>query len=280
MFEPITGRYLRLSLEGRPHRLYVEEAGQGIPLLLLHTAGADGRQWRHLMNDEAVTRHFRCVAFDMPWHGKSSPPEGWQTQEYRLTTAAYTGMVMAVAEAMRLDRPAVIGCSIGGRIVLDLAAEHASRLRGVIGLQSSAFLAPYYDTEWLHHPHVHGGEVCAAVVSGLVSPHAPEAERWETLWHYMQGGPGVFRGDLHFYKGEGDLRPKLARIDTATCPVILLSGDYDYSCRPEDTRATAEAIPGARAAIMPGLGHFPMSEDYARLRPWLLPALDAIRARG
>ena len=79
----------------------------------------------------------------------------------------------------------------------------------------------------------------------------------------MQGGPGVFRGDLHFYAEEGDLRGKLARIDTARCPVALLTGEFDYSCRPEDTRATAAAIPGATAVIMPGLGHFPMSENFA-----------------
>jgi pimeloyl-ACP methyl ester carboxylesterase len=146
-------------------------------------------------------------------------------------------------------------------------------VRGVIGLQSAAFLSPYYDTSWLHHPHVHGGEVCGGIVSGLIGPHAPEASRWETLWHYMQGGPGVFRGDLHFYKGEGDLRPKLARIDTKRCPVHMLTGNYDYSCKPEDTEATAAAIPGAKVQIMKGLGHFPMSEDYAALRPYLLPVL-------
>lgn len=278
MIEPVTGRYLRLDLEGRPHRVYFEEAGRGVPLLLLHTAGSDGRQWRHLMNDAAVTSRFRCVAFDMPWHGKSSPPAGWQEGEYRLTTAAYAGMALAVAGALGLDRPVVMGCSIGGRIVLDLAAEHPDAVRAVIGLQSSAFVAPYYDTEWLHHPQVHGGEVCAAVVSGLIAPTAPAAERWETLWHYMQGGPGVFRGDLHFYKGEGDLRPKLARIDTRRCPVALLTGEYDYSCRPEDTRATAAAIPGAEVVIMPGLGHFPMSEDYPALRRHLLPVLDRFAA--
>ena len=273
MIEAITGRYIRLELEGRAHRLYFEEAGQGIPLLLLHTAGSDGRQWRGLLNDAEVTSRFRCVTFDMPWHGKSSPPEGWERETYQLTTARYTGMIMAVARALGLDRPVVMGCSIGGRIVLDLAAEHADDLRGVIGLQSAAFLSPYYDTSWLHHPYVHGGEVCGGIVSGLIGPHAPEASRWETLWHYMQGGPGVFRGDLHFYKGEGDLRPKLARIDTKRCPVHMLTGNYDYSCKPEDTEATAAAIPGAKVQIMKGLGHFPMSEDYAALRPYLLPVL-------
>lgn len=277
--EPITGRYWRIDIEGRPHRVYVEEAGEGIPLLLLHTAGSDGRQWRDLLNDAEVTRRFHCIAFDMPWHGKSSPPAGWQEEGYRLTTAGYTGLVLRMADALGLERPIVMGCSIGGRIVLDLAAEHPGRWRGVIGLQGSAFTGRYYDLSVLHHPHIHGGEVCGAIVSGLVAPTAPEAARWETLWHYMQGGPGVFRGDLHFYSEEGDLRPKLARIDTRRCPVVLLNGDYDYSARPEDARATAAAIPGAEAVIMPGLGHFPMSEDYAALRPHLLPVLEAMAAR-
>src|SRR4051794_10478495 len=52
VFEQIIGRYLHLELSGRQHRLYVEEAGHGTPLLCLHTAGADGRQYRALMNDE------------------------------------------------------------------------------------------------------------------------------------------------------------------------------------------------------------------------------------
>ena len=77
-FEPITGRYLHLDLLGKPHRLYVEEAGKGIPLLCLHTAGSDGRQFRGLMNDARITKNYRVIAFDMPWHGKSSPPAGWQ----------------------------------------------------------------------------------------------------------------------------------------------------------------------------------------------------------
>ena len=87
-FEPLIGRYLRLELGGRPVRVFVEEAGSGIPLLCLHTAGADSRQYRHLMLDEAVTAHFRVIAFDLPWHGKSFPPEGYQDEEYRLTTAS------------------------------------------------------------------------------------------------------------------------------------------------------------------------------------------------
>jgi pimeloyl-ACP methyl ester carboxylesterase len=276
-FEPIVGRYLNLDLLGRPHRLYVEQAGQGIPLLCLHTAGSDGRQYRALLNDERITEHFRVVVFDFPWHGKSSPPAGWQDEEYRLSTQDYTDIILTVMQALGLDRPIAMGCSIGGRIVLHLALEHPERFRALIGLQSAAHTEPYYDVSWLHRPDVHGGEVCAGVVSGLVGPDSPPKERWETLWHYMQGGPGVFKGDLYFYKIDGDIRDRVDRIDTKRCPLYLLTGEYDYSASPADTMEVAKRVPGSEFTVMKGLGHFPMSEYPERFLTYLLPVLAKIR---
>jgi pimeloyl-ACP methyl ester carboxylesterase len=277
VFEPTTGRYLNTTLLGRPHRLYVEEAGQGIPLLCLHTAGSDTRQFRGLMNDARVLANFRVIAFDMPWHGKSSPPEGWQHEEYKLSSHDYVRLIVETVDALGLDKPVAMGCSIGGRIVLHLAHQHPERFRALIGLESAAHSEPYYDLSWLHRPDVHGGEVCAGVVSGLVVPTAPEHGRWETLWHYMQSGPGVFKGDLFFYTKDGDIRDRLDQIDVKRCPLYLLTGEYDYSCTTEGTLEVARRT-GAPATIMKGLGHFPMSEDPEKFIGYLLPVLDKIRA--
>jgi len=277
-FEPIAGRYLPCTLLGEAHRLYVEEAGDGIPLLCLHTAGADSRQYRGLMNDKRVTDHFRVIAFDMPWHGKTSPPAGWQEREYQLTAPDYVRLILDVADALELDKPVAMGCSIGGRIVLHLAHQHPDRFRALIGLESAPYAEAYYDLSWLNRPDVHGGMVCAGVVSGLVAPTAPEQGRWETLWHYMQSGPGVFKGDLYFYTTkDGDVRDKLGEIDITRCPLYLLTGEYDYSCTTEATLAIAERT-GAPATIMKDLGHFPMSEDPERFTSYLLPVLEKIRA--
>jgi pimeloyl-ACP methyl ester carboxylesterase len=276
-FEPIIGRYVNMDLLGRPHRVYVEESGQGIPLLCLHTAGSDGRQYRALMNDPAITSAYRVIAFDMPWHGKSSPPAGWHNEEYSLTSLDYTTMILEIGAALELQEPVVMGCSIGGRIALHLALDHPERFRAIIALQAGAHVDPYYDLNLLHRPDVHGGEMCAAIVSGLVGPHAPEREKWETLWHYMQGGPGVFKGDLHFYKRDGDIRQRVALIDTKKCPLFLLSGEYDYSCTPQETLEVAASVAGSEATIMAGLGHFPMSEDPEKFMGYLRPVLDKIR---
>jgi pimeloyl-ACP methyl ester carboxylesterase len=281
-FEPVTARYLHLELGGLDHRIYLEESGapDGVPLLCLHTAGADARQFRGVVNDPEVLRTFRVIAFDLPYHGKSSPPAGWELGTYQLTATGYADTVLAVSDALELHRPIVMGCSIGGRLVLYLAADHPGRVGGVIGLQSGGHVDPYYDTGYLNRPDVHGGLACAGIVSGLIGPAAPEPDRWETLWHYMQGGPGIFQGDLHFYKVDGDVRDRLAAVDAQKCPVFLLTGEYDYSCSPADTLEVANAIPGAQMTIMTGLGHFPMSEDYHSFRPYLLPTLtSAVKAR-
>jgi pimeloyl-ACP methyl ester carboxylesterase len=273
--EPITGRYLNLEIDGVPHRIYFEEAGQGVPLLCLHTAGADSRQYRHLLNDPDVTNRFRVIAFDLPYHGRSNPPDGWWGERYLLTTAAYVASIRAVWSALGLERPVVMGCSMGGAIVLKLAADYQRELRGVIGLESSAF-APGRYNDYLHHPAIHGGELAASYTFGLCAPGSPESGPRENWWYYSQGGPGVYAGDVHFYSNDWDGRADLSRIDTRVCPVALLTGEYDYSCTPEMTRAVAAAIPGARLTIMKGMGHFPMIEHYAAFRAFLLPELEAL----
>ena len=276
MIEPMVGRYVHVDIDGVMNRIYFEEAGSGIPLVCLHTAGSDGRQWRHLLADAEFTKTFRIIAFDMPWHGKSNPPANWNGDEYRLTTARYTKTIRAFCAALDLDRPVVMGCSIGGRIVLNLAIDHATEFRALIGLEAADFQSPWYDTAWLNRPDIHGGEVCAALVSGLVAPQSPAAARMETLWAYKQGGPGVFKGDLYFYRVDGDLRGRVEAIDTGKCPLFLLTGEYDFSCSPEDTLRTAASIEGADVTIMEALGHFPMSENPDQFRRYIAPVLAKI----
>ena len=277
-FEPIQGRYFTLEIGGEPCRIYMEEAGQGIPLVCLHTAGSDARQFRHLLCDPDVTEHYRVIAFDLPWHGKSNPPPGFRDREYKLTTDSYKTTVMAICQALELDSPVIMGCSMGGRVVLHLALEHPDYFRAVVALEGADRLEPYYDLDWLHRPDVHGGEVCAAFVSAQVAPQSPDEFRWETLWHYMQSGPGVFKGDLYFYWHDGDFDDRSGLIDTTRCPVYLLSGEYDSSCTPERTWDTAKRIEGSYAVVMEGMGHFPMSENPQEFKRHLGPVLDTIRS--
>jgi len=283
--ESVVGRYLHTELNNRPHRIYFEGAvsPDDFPLLCLHTAGADGRQYRAILNDPEVTRHFRVIAFDLPWHGKSSPPPAFETEVYRLTTKLYVDTVMAVSRALQLDKPVVMGCSIGGRAVLHLALQHGAYFRAAVGLQSALYAEPganpaLRDLELVHRPDVHGGEAASAFVSCLISPTAPATDRWETLWHYAQGGPGIFMGDLVYYSADGDMRNvDLTPLRNSPCPLYLLTGEYDLSATPELTADLAAKVSARHFEVMAGLGHFPMSESPDQFLGYLRPVLDAIR---
>lgn len=282
--EPICGRYIRLAINGRPHRVYFEEAGQGIPLICLHTAGSDGRQYRHILNDPDITKNYRVIAFDLPWHGKSSPPAGFEEEVYALTTDSYMDIVMAIVDGLHLANPVVMGCSIGGRAVLHLALRHGDRFRAAIGLQSALYaedrsIGDPTPPSVLHRPDIHGGKTAGALMAGMIAPQSPAAERWETMWHYMQGGPGIFAGDLVYYFADGDLRNGLAEpLRNSECPIYLLSGEYDPSATPEMGRDLAELIDAAHFEVMRSVGHFPMSENPAAFREYLLPVLEKVRS--
>jgi pimeloyl-ACP methyl ester carboxylesterase len=277
-FDAAVGRYVHLSLGGEDHRVYFEEAGEGVPLLLQHTAGAHGVQWRHLFEDPWITSRFRLVAYDLPFHGKSLPPTSreWWSAPYRLTTAAAMDVPVALADALSLSRPVFMGCSIGGCLALDLARWHPEQFRAVIAVEAALKLEATPELlEGFWHPRV-SNEYKAHMMHGLMSPTSPEPYRRETVFAYSQGWPPAFSGDLHYYLEDHDLRGEATAIDTAKLGVHLLTGEYDYSATVAHGRGAHEAIAGSTFTVMKGLGHFPMSEDPERFMTYLRPVLESV----
>ncbi len=135
-------------------------------------------------------------------HGKSNPPASWDGSEYQLTTARYTETIRAFCRTLKMDKPVVMGCSIGGRIVLNLAIDHADEFHALIGLEAADFQAPWYDTRpGSTRPDVHGGEVCAALVSGLIAPQSPDASGPENVMGLQAGRPMCLQGRSLFLSG-------------------------------------------------------------------------------
>ena len=282
-FSDITGRYLYLTVDGHEYRVYLEEAGQGIPLVCQHTAGSDGRQYRHLLEDRDITSRFRVIAADLPYHGKSLPPMSkryWE-EEYRLTKDWFMRYWVGLVRELGLERPVYMGCSMGGHLAGDLALHHPEDFRACIGLEASLWSGEMdrLITQWWHHPRLSNESKPAAMMS-LCSPHAPEANVRETIWMYSQGAPPVFAGDLNYYGIEHDLRETAGNIDTRKCMLYVLSGDYDWSAHPAASKALADAVPGATYTLMEGMGHFPMAEDPPQFKRYLMPVLADIEKRA
>lgn len=273
--EPITGRYIHVPYAGEDYRVFYEEAGQGMPLVCLHTAGTDSREWRHQLCDPDINGSFRVIALDLPRHGKSIPPAGWWKEEYRLTATFYSEFVMAFCRELGLERPVIMGSSMGGNICLHLALNFEQDVRALIAIEACDY-SPGWWLDWLSNPHMHGGEVSATSVYGLMAPHSPEEYRRETWWYYAQSGPGIFKGDLYFYSVDHDFRNLVDRL-SGRVPMYFMTGVYDFACTPEMTEQTSRKVKGSECIIMEEIGHFPMCENPVTFKRYLMPVLAKIR---
>ncbi|MEM7095434.1 MAG: alpha/beta hydrolase [Actinomycetota bacterium] len=276
------GGYVYVPIDGHEYRIYFESAGSGIPVLLQHTAGAHSVQYRHLFECREITDRFRLIAYDLPYHGKSIPPvtAPWWEQEYRLTGDFLRQVPVSLAQALQLDGPVFMGCSVGGLLALDLSFHHPDVFRAVISLEGALRVGG--DTSQLDgffHPQVSNMSK-ARMMEGLCAPTSPLPYIKEVSQTYAAGWPPVFIGDLNYYINDYDLRERAGEIDTSQCEVHILNGDYDYSGTVERGLEAHRAIAGSTHVTMEGMGHFPMAENPAGFIPHLLPILEGIAERS
>lgn len=274
--DAVTGHYIYLVIDGIEYRVYYEESGKGVPMLLHHTAGADGRQFRFLMNDDEFTKDFRFIAPDLPYHGKSLPPFDypWWEEDYNLTLDFLIKFYKAFIEALGLERPAYMGCSTGGQLAPDLAYYMNDTFRACVGIGSG--LCGVSDNEagkaylkmikkMYNNPQV-GNVAIAGQMEASVPVIASDNARREVGWVYAQSGPGIYAGDNYYYIVDHDLTDKAQDIDTSKCMLILMTGRYDPGNTPESTKKLADMVQGSIFIDMGDLAHFSITETYPEFK--------------
>lgn len=276
----LQGRYHRVrAANGQVADIFTESAGAGRPVLCLHTAGADTRQFHGVMCDSVLGRDWRLIGFDMPHHGRSMPPFGWDGGIYQLDQTTYLDWCASFIEQVIKEPVVVVGCSMGAGIALALAAARPDLVRAVIALEAP--LRPRgRRNPFLTHARVNGGWHSAAYVRGLMSPTSPAEDRRRAAHIYAQGAPGIYDGDLVFYSDEFDGEVVAKQIDGRRIPVDLLIGHYDFSATVSDAYALAGWIEGAVVTEMPELGHFPMTENPSVLLKYLRPIFATLSSRA
>lgn len=274
----LSGRYLQL--DSTPETwVFSEEcrATQAPPILMLHTAGSDARQWHGLMAQTDFRAHWRLLGFDLPGHGRSPLPAGERNWIWALSEEKYIRWVLCYLDAMQLDRVALMGCSMGAAISLALLAKHPDRFFGGILLETP-YCSPGRRSPFLNSADVHGARLSAAWVGALLSPTSPASGRDHATWIYSQAAPSVYDSDFAFYSDQFNAHDHTGKIDTKKTPLWMMTGDYDYSATPADSRHVADEIAGAPFQALSGFGHVPMVENPVGLMPHLEAPMAALLA--
>jgi pimeloyl-ACP methyl ester carboxylesterase len=107
------------TAEGRVSLL---DVGSGPPALFIHGVGTNALLWRHVIAAVAADR--RCIAVDLPLHGRSPLQEGQP-----LGLAAFAQLLEAVCDELTLDAVDVVANDTGGAVAQILAVRHPERLR-------------------------------------------------------------------------------------------------------------------------------------------------------
>jgi pimeloyl-ACP methyl ester carboxylesterase/putative sterol carrier protein len=241
-----TGHYI--TVDGI--RVYYEEAGQGHPIVCFHAASQDSLMYRHVL--DGLSDEFRVIAIDAPGHSKSELPVSGPFQS--LTRhAEFNEHLM---QALGLERPAIIGCSMGGNLVLELGARKPDAYSAIISAEGADY-TPTVSDFFLDMLLMNGTEIIGAWSRSMTGYRTPPDRAQEVVWQISRTTPQVMRGDLTGY-ANFDQRSQVGKIKA---PVMLLRGDADWLVYQEKVEETASRIPGSKIAVLAGTGHYPMTEN-------------------
>ena len=202
--------------------LAVDDGGQGAPVIFVHSLAGTGAHWSAQL--EHLRRSRRAVAFDLRGHGSSEPPK----DGYAI--AAVAGDIGAVADALGLERFALVGHSMGGGVALAYAGAHPERVASLLLLDSigdgmqipAAAMRPFLDA--LDSPAYL--ETIEGYWNTIAGPNSAVRER---LMHDLRATPretvvAGFKAVLRF-----DPKPALARFRGPTLAVVTPSNDFPAS---------------------------------------------------
>ena len=118
---PASGRFI--DVPGA--RLHVVERGQGPALVLIHGLGGQCCHFTYGVVDQLAS-HFRVIAVDRPGSGYST-----RNADTSASLETQAKNIVALIDALQLERPFVVGHSLGGAVALALALNHPQRIAGL-----------------------------------------------------------------------------------------------------------------------------------------------------
>ncbi len=226
-------------------------------IVALHTAGRETRQYHGMM--ELWEEKFTVVAFDMPAHGKSWPlPGNVGITDYR----EYGKFIWDFIQAMGIDDPIVIGCSVAGNMVYYMAEYYP--IKAIVSMQGSpciqAMGTSYGATvNLLDNPYVSCQHSHWDFSESLIGEKCPKEAHDFIMWGVCQECGRAKQADLYIYNNY-DVAAELQDI---TCPCLLIRGEDDWNVPEHYYHTALEGLTHAEKVCfksVPGYGHFIMVE--------------------
>jgi 3-oxoadipate enol-lactonase len=235
-------------------QLWVQEEGNGPPVLLLHGLGTNSDLWSDVV-PLLVPRH-RVLRLDLRGFGRSDAPA-----DTPYSLGVWARDVQALLEARKASPAIVVGHGLGASVALELALDFPQPARGNVVVSGSASVTPLAAPTVRQHMELAERQGMAAVAAlarqTIAAPaRADLFERYQQALmlvkpaSYARSARALMQADLS------------ERVSDVAKPTLVVVGQQDAVAPVAQSREIEEAVSGARLSVLPGIGH---------LVPWEAP---------
>ncbi len=253
----------------------IDEGRQGAPVVtFLHALGANADLWRG--DAAALADRYRVVSVDTRGHGASDVVEPAGSFDDLVAD------VIAVWDALGIERSAVVGLSLGGMTAFGLALAHPGRVTCIVAADCRADAPPPFRQMWATRRAMLEDGGMAAVAEGTMASWLTAASRADrpdiveaARSMIVSTPPAGYRTITELIEGL-DYKRRLAEI---TVPCRMIVGAED-GVHPPEMAAMAALVPDCRLVTLEGAAHLANLEQPAAFRAAVEGFLAEIAATG
>lgn len=221
-------------------RMYFEDRGSGIPLLLLHGGMGSGADWRHVFPTDPDG--YRVIVPDLRGHGRSTNPS--QAFTFRQCAAD----VLALLDHLDLRGVNAIGMSLGAKALLHVASARSDAVLAMVIVSAAPYFPPAL-------------RAAAARFTPEAFEHLSDAERADLRTRHVYGDDQVkslYAMTRQFATSYDDLAFTPPQLSTIAARTLIVHGDRDPFYPVELAVELYRGIPSSALCIVPYGMHGPV----------------------
>jgi 3-oxoadipate enol-lactonase len=257
-------------VENQGARIYWDEQGQGVPVLLIMGLGYPSDMWHRTR--PVLAAHYQTIALDNRGIGRSDVPPGPYPIALMASDAA------AVLDAAAIESAHIFGVSMGGMIAQEFALQYPQRVRSLI-LGCTAAGGPTVvraeaeATQMLVTRDQMSPEQAAEAAVPFIYDFATPRERMDQDWAIRR--PWFPRPEAYRAQLEGILAwEAYSRLDRIAAPTLVIHGERDRLVPPGNGKLIAERIPGAQLVMIPHASHLFLTDQTEQAHRTILEFLN------